>query len=146
MIKLADNAKIKLILKQTADGNTDSSELFTRGEFREHGGSFFIDYDESEATGYAGSHVQLRIGQLDDTVTMTRTGKAFSSLVFENGKRHFCQYGTEYGDCMIGISTVAMRNAMTSGGGELYVRYTIDVNAGLMLENEITINVKPHKD
>ena len=47
---------------------------------------------------------------------------------------------------MIGISTVAMRNAMTSGGGELYVRYTIDVNAGLMLENEITINVKPHND
>ena len=48
---MADNAKIKLILKQTADGGTDSSELFTRGEFREHGGSFFIDYDESEATG-----------------------------------------------------------------------------------------------
>ena len=106
---MADNAKIKLILKQTADGSTDSSELFTRGEFREHGGSFFIDYDESEATGYAGSHVQLRIGQQDDTVTMTRTGKAFSSLRFENGKRHFCQYGTEYGDCMIGISTVDMR-------------------------------------
>jgi conserved hypothetical protein len=146
VIKLADNAKIKLILKQTADGSTDSSELFTRGEFREHGGSFFIDYDESEATGYAGSHVQLRIGQLDDTVTMTRTGKAFSSLVFENGKRHFCQYGTEYGDCMIGISTVDMRNGMTSDGGELYVRYTIDVNAGLMLENEITIHVKPHNN
>ncbi|HBM31028.1 MAG TPA: DUF1934 domain-containing protein [Ruminococcaceae bacterium] len=146
VIKLADNAKIKLILKQTADGSTDSSELFTRGEFREHGGSFFIDYDESEATGYAGSHVQLRIGQQDDTVTMTRTGKAFSSLVFENGKRHFCQYGTEYGDCMIGISTVDMRNGMTSDGGELYVRYTIDVNAGLMLENEITIHVKPHNN
>lgn len=146
MIKLADNAKIKLILKQTADGSTDSSELFTRGEFREHGGSFFIDYDESEATGYAGSHVQLRIGQQDDTVTMTRTGTAFSSLVFENGKRHFCQYGTEYGDCMIGISTVDMRNGMTSDGGELYVRYTIDVNAGLMLENEITIHVKPHNN
>ena len=93
---MADNAKIKLILKQTADGSTDSSELFTRGEFREHGGSFFIDYDESEATGYAGSHVQLRIGQQDDTVTMTRTGKAFSSLVFENGKRHFCQYDMNY--------------------------------------------------
>ncbi|MFR8776851.1 MAG: DUF1934 family protein, partial [Eggerthellaceae bacterium] len=67
---MADNAKIKLILKQTADGITDSSELFTRGEFREHGGSFFIDYDESEATGYAGSHVQLRIGQQDYTVTI----------------------------------------------------------------------------
>lgn len=47
---------------------------------------------------------------------------------------------------MIGISTVDMRNGMTSDGGELYVRYTIDVNAGLMLENEITIHVKPHNN
>ena len=77
---------------------------------------------------------------------MTRTGKAFSALVFENGKRHFCHYGTEYGDCMIGISTIEMRNAMTGEGGEIYVRYTIDVNSGLILTNEITINVRPHDD
>lgn len=141
---MADNAHIKMIVKQTADGSTDSSELFTKGEFREHEGSFFIDYDESEATGFEGSHVQLRIGGGDDTVTMTRTGKAFSSLIFENGKRHFCHYGTEYGDCMIGISTTDMRSEITSDGGEVYVKYTIDVNSGLMLTNEITIHVRPH--
>lgn len=140
---MADNANIRMTVKQTAEGETDSSELFTRGEFREHGGSFFIDYDESEATGFEGSHVQLCIKQNEDTVTMTRTGTAFSSLVFENGKRHFCHYGTEYGDCMIGISTNELRNEITAGGGELYVRYTIDVNSGLMLTNEITIKVKP---
>lgn len=142
---MANNANIKMIVKQTADGATDSSELFTKGEFREHAGSYFIDYDESEATGFDGSHVQLRIGQQDETITMTRTGKAFSALVFENGKRHFCHYGTEYGDCMIGISTTEMRNGITGEGGEVYVRYTIDVNSGLMLINEITIHVKPHE-
>lgn len=142
---MGNNANIRMTVKQTADGNTDSSELFTKGEFREHAGSWFIDYDESEATGYDGSHVQLRIGQEDETITMTRTGKAFSSLIFENGKRHFCHYGTEYGDCMIGISTNEMRRGITSDGGEIYVRYTIDVNSGLMLTNEITINVKPHE-
>lgn len=142
---MGNNANIKMTVRQTADGSTDSSELFTKGEFREHGGSFFIDYDESEATGFEGSHVQLRIGQEDETVTMTRTGTAFSSLVFENGKRHFCHYGTEYGDCIIGISTTDMRKELTSSGGEIYVRYTIDVNSGLMLTNEITINVKPQE-
>ena len=141
---MGHNANIRMIVKQTADGATDSSELFTKGEFREHGGSYFIDYDESEATGYEGSHVQLRIGQEDETITMTRTGRAFSALVFENGKRHFCHYGTEYGDCMIGISTNELRNGITGDGGEIYVRYTIDVNSGLMLTNEITIHVKPH--
>lgn len=143
---MPDNAHIKMTVKQTADGSTDSSELFTKGEFREHEGSFFIDYDESEATGFEGSHVQLRIGGRDETVTMVRTGKAFSSLIFENGKRHFCHYGTEYGDCMIGISTTDMRRDITSDGGEVYVKYTIDVNSGLMLTNEITIHVRPHTD
>lgn len=141
---MGNNANIRMIVKQTADGATDSSELFTKGEFREHGGSYFIDYDESEATGYEGSHVQLRIGREDETITMTRTGRAFSALVFENGNRHFCHYGTEYGDCMIGISTNELRNGITGDGGEIYVRYTIDVNSGLMLTNEITIHVKPH--
>lgn len=40
---MANNANIKMVVKQTADGATDSSELFTRGEFREHAGSYFID-------------------------------------------------------------------------------------------------------
>ena len=42
-----DNCSIVLNIKQTSDGMTDESELFTRGEFRVHKGSFFIDYDES---------------------------------------------------------------------------------------------------
>lgn len=127
-------------LKQTTEAGTDSSELFTKGEFREHGGSYFIDYDESEATGYEGSHVQLKID--NGLMTMTRTGAVFSSLIFENGKRHYCQYGTEYGDCMIGISTTDMKNKLDENGGEIYVKYTIDVNAGLMATNEITVSVK----
>ena len=127
-------------LKQTTDAGTDSSELFTKGECREHGGSYFIDYDESEATGYEGSHVQLKID--NGLMTMTRTGAVFSSLIFENGKRHYCQYGTEYGDCMIGISTTDMKNKLDENGGEIYVKYTIDVNAGLMATNEITVSVK----
>ncbi len=135
-----ENAAITLNLKQTSEGVTDSSELFTRGEFREHGGSYFIDYDESEATGYEGSHVQLRIA--DGVMTMTRTGTAFTSLVFENGKRHFCQYGTEYGDCMIGISTTDMESRLAADGGEVRVKYTIDINSGLMTTNEITLKVR----
>ena len=135
-----DNAHIILNIKQTEDGVTDTSELFTKGEFREHGGSFFIEYDESEATGYEGSHVQLRVA--DGIVVMTRTGKAFSSLIFEDGKRHYCHYGTEYGDCMIGISTTKMSHTMGGNGGSFVVKYTVDVNSGLITENEIAVTVK----
>ena len=136
---MAENANIRMKIKQTADGQTDRSDLFTKGEYRLHEGTYYIDYDESEATGFEGSHVQLSVK--DDVVTMTRTGRAFSSLVFEQGKRHFCHYGTEFGDCMIGITTSYLRHVMADNGGEISVKYSIDVNGGLMLENEIIINV-----
>ncbi len=135
-----DNCSITLNIKQTADGFTDESELFTKGEFRLHKGSFFIDYDESEATGYEGSHVQMRIE--DKMMTLTRTGTTFSSLIFENKTRHFCHYGTEFGDCMVGITTEELKPELSENGGKIHLKYTIDVNGGLMTENEITINVK----
>ena len=137
---MGDNANIKMKIVQTADGETDKAELFTKGEFREHDGAFYIDYDESEATGFDGSHVQLKAQ--GNIVTMTRTGTAFSSLIFERGERHLCHYGTEFGDCMIGITTCSLDNSINENGGRIYVKYTIDVNAGLMLTNEITITVK----
>ena len=138
---MADNATIKMEIRQTADGQTDSSELFSRGEYRSHDGCYYIDYDESEATGFEGSHVQLCV-KGSDVVTMTRTGRAFSSLVFERGQRHFCHYGTEYGDCMIGITTSSLHVQAEEDRRRNSGKYSIDVNAGLMLENEIKINVK----
>lgn len=135
-----ENCSIVLNIKQTAGGMTDESELFTRGEFRVHKGAYYIDYDESEATGYEGSHAQLRVDKAG--ITMTRTGTTFSNLVFENGVRHFCHYGTEYGDCMVGITTQELSNCLDENGGTVHLKYSVDVNAGLMTENEITIKVK----
>lgn len=135
-----ENCSIKMKVKQTSEGVTDESELYTRGEFRFHKGSYYIDYDESEATGYEGSHAQLKID--DNILTMTRTGKNFTGLIFENGVRHYCHYGTEFGSCMVGITTSAFRQNLSSDGGEINLKYSVDVNAGLMSENEITIKVK----
>ena len=135
-----ENFSITLNIKQTSDGMTDESELFTRGEFRVHKGSYFIDYDESEATGFEGSHAQLQVDK--ERMTMTRTGTTFSSLVFENGVRHYCHYGTEYGDCMVGITTQVLSHSLDENGGMVHLKYSVDVNAGLITENEITIKVK----
>ena len=135
-----ENCAIVLNIKQTADGITDESELYTRGEFRLHKGQYFIDYDESEATGFEGSHAQLCID--NGKMTMTRTGTTFSNLVFEDGTRHYCHYGTEYGDCMVGITTQELRHSLGETGGTIHLKYTVDVNSGLMTENDITIRVK----
>lgn len=135
-----ENCSIILNIKQTADGVTDESELFTRGEFRLHKGLYYIDYEESEATGFEGSHAQLCVNE--GIMTMTRTGSTFSNLVFEDGVRHYCHYGTEFGDCMVGITTQELSHCLDETGGTVHLKYSVDVNSGLMTENEITIKVK----
>ena len=75
-------------------------------------------------------------------VTMTRSGKAISSLFIEKGKKHHCHYGTEYGEMLLGISASRIVNNMTEDGGDMYFKYTIDVNSALVSENEIYLNVK----
>lgn len=138
-----ENCSIFLKISQGSYGNKDETELFTRGEYRFHKGSYFIDYDETEATGYDGCHVQLRVD--GEMVTMTRTGTNFTSLVFERGVRHYCQYGAEFGECMVGVSTSVLENRLSGSGGEVNLKYAIDVNSGLVSENQIKITVKDVK-
>lgn len=78
----------------------------------------------------------------DEMVTMTRSGKAISSLFIEKGKKHHCHYGTEFGDFMIGVCTDEIRNELEETGGEIYLKYTLDINSSYMSENEMFINVK----
>lgn len=125
---------------QTVDDEKDTTELFTYGKMESTDGGFRLCYDESEATGFEGSSVTLDVSA--DCVTMLRSGKAVSSLIIERGKKHHCHYGTEYGDFMIGISTDEIKNDLNSCGGDIYLKYTLDINSSYMSENEMYINVK----
>ena len=93
------NVCITIKSTQTVDQDKDSTELFTFGAMEQTENGFRLYYDESEATGFEGSSVTLEV--TDDMVTMTRSGKAISSLFIERGKKHHCHYGTEFGDFMI---------------------------------------------
>lgn len=134
------NVCITIKSTQTVDQDKDSTELFTFGAMEQTENGFRLYYDESEATGFEGSSVMLEV--TDDMVTMTRSGKAISSLFIERGKKHHCHYGTEYGEMLLGISASRIVNNMTEDGGDMYFKYTIDVNSALVSENEIYLNVK----
>ncbi len=66
-----------------------------------------------------------------------------TELMMESQKKHHCFYGTEYGDLMLGIYTKQIVNRMTDDGGQLYLKYTLDVNSALLTENEVYMEVKP---
>ena len=127
------NVCITIKSTQTVDQDKDSTELFTFGAMESTENGFRLYYDESEATGFAGSSVTLEV--TDEMVTMTRSG-------IEKGKKHHCHYGTEFGDFMIGVCTDEIRNELEETGGEIYLKYTLDINSSYMSENEMFINVK----
>ncbi|MBE6879302.1 MAG: DUF1934 domain-containing protein [Ruminococcaceae bacterium] len=127
---------------QTVDGESDKTELFTVGILEADADGYKLCYDESEATGFEGSSVTVKL--LPDSVTVMRTGKAVSTLIIERGKKHHCHYGTEFGDFLIGVNTDEIKNNLTENGGEVYLKYTLDINSSLMSENEMRINVKEY--
>lgn len=128
---------------QTVDGESDKTELFTVGTMEPCENGYRLCYDESEATGFDGSKVSVTVSA--DSVVVERTGKAISTLIIERGKKHHCHYGTEFGEFLIGVNTDEVTTTLNEQGGEVYLKYTLDINSSLMSENEMKIKVKEKK-
>ena len=124
---------------QRIDGDEETVELFTCGQLFRRNGSYWISYDESETTGFAGHHTTLHIEK--DRVTMRRSGKSNSSLVIEKGARHLCTYDTGYGELCIGISGSFVSSSLDDNGGNVDFGYSMDIDAVLQSEQRVTIRV-----
>ena len=126
---------------QKIDGVQDVTELFTQGSFYKRNNSYYVTYSESEATGYSGSRTTLKVDS-QNRVILIRSGEIRSHQVIMPGERNIGHYGTEAGDLMIGVDAKTVKSTLTENGGSLYFSYTLDVNASLLSENEVTIDVK----
>lgn len=124
----------------SVDDDRDVIELFTTGQFYKKGGDYYIRYEETEATGFEGSHTTLRVQR--DSVTLSRSGAANAQLIVQSGVRHQCHYDVGCGDMMIGVLGGRIKSSLTDKGGDLEFKYSLDVNSLLASENEMYINIK----
>ncbi|MBE6886154.1 MAG: DUF1934 domain-containing protein [Oscillospiraceae bacterium] len=132
---------IKGIQALSPDSERDEVELMTVGTLTTRDKQILLTYQESEASGFAGHTTTLTVeGQRQ--VIMERKGEANTQLILEKGKRHLCHYATVYGDMMIGVDTNEILSTLSPSGGELHLKYTLDINASLASINELHINVK----
>lgn len=135
--------KVMITMKsvQIADNDRAESELVTEGTYHvTEDGTHEICYEESEATGYEGSTTVLTcIG--NRYASMERRGTAPAHLIIEKDKKHHCHYGTPYGEFMVGVYAHKIDNRLDGQGGDLYFKYTLDVNSTFISDNEIYINV-----
>ena len=119
-----------------------SVQLMTRGSFVKRGGSFFITYKETQATGYEGCVTTVKV-EGSDKVSMLRFGPAPSQLVIERGKRHVCHYETGQGALSLGVAADEIHSRLSEKGGRVRFSYMLDVDDASVSRNIVDITVKP---
>ena len=124
------NVLISLTSIQWQDNEKNETELLTKASVSKTDGRDIISYEDTSATGFEGSTTTITVDG-GKTASIIRKGTANSVLSLEVGRKHYCQYGTPYGDMRIGVYTHAIDNTI-SENGRLYLKYTLDLNSSYL--------------
>ena len=138
---LKKNVMITLTSVQRQDDDEESrTELVTIANMCREDGIDVISYEDTEATGFKGSVTTIKVDN-NRHASIVRKGTANSVLSLEKGRKHFCQYGTPYGNMQIGVYTHSIDNQLADSG-RLYLKYTLDLNSSYLSDNEIILTVQ----
>lgn len=130
---------IKITDTQSADGESESIELFTKGSLRMKNNRYKLDFTEMLDEENECKTCITFEGR--NCVSLVREGAFHSELIVEEGKRHVCQYVTPYGELIVGIYGKSVISNVSKNGGSLKMNYTIDFFGGLAAEKEMVIDV-----
>lgn len=105
------------------DQEPDVIRLDTEGTMEYRDGGWDITYEESELTGMAGVTTSFRVEP--DKVTLIRTGKLSSTMVFQEGVAHDSLYRMEFGALMISVKATRLFYDIVPDGGSIDLVYNI---------------------
>ena len=108
-------------------------ELMTEGTMELKDGGWEISYEETELTGMAGVTTTFRVEP--GTVTLRRTGKLRSEMVFQQGVRHESLYQLDFGALLMAVTAKQVYFDIVPDGGVIDIVYSIEIEnsaAGLV--------------
>ncbi len=112
------------------DQEPEIISLITEGTLEKVGDGWSVSYQESDLTGLAGVMTTFLVQ--GDTVTLTRTGKLNSQMVFRLNERHESLYQMEFGALMISVCATAISWDISELGGIVDLRYNIEIEQTAM--------------
>ncbi len=120
----------------------DEIELVTEGTMKKTDEGWQLCYEESDLTGLQG--VETTFLLTDKCVTLTRTGKYNSQMVFREGVPHDSLYQTEFGALMLTVCATKVQADITPDGGVIDLKYNIEIeqNAAGVIDYHLDIHVK----
>lgn len=129
--------------RQTYAGQEpDVIELVTEGTLENEGGIWKLVYQETDLTGLDGVTTTFTID--GKTITLTRTGKLNSQMVFREGQFHDSLYQMEFGALMITVCATKVSYDLSETGGVIDLVYGIEIeqNAAGTIDYHLEINSK----
>ena len=129
--------------KQSYDGQEpDSIELVTEGTMLHRDDAWLISYDESELTGLEGVTTHFRVDSKG--VTLRRSGRLQSEMVFRLGERHESLYQLDFGAMVIGVCAQKISHDLyEKKGGTVDLVYNIDIEQTTAGKVEYHLDVRP---
>lgn len=122
-----ENGEGLLFLDGDAERKPEVIEIQSIGTLSDKDGRIEIAYDETEATGMAGSRTAISFMKNEPgIVCMTREGAVSTTLVFESAKRYRCVYQTPYMPFEICVRTHKVDNRLATDG-VLFLDYIIEI-------------------
>lgn len=119
----------------------EETEVQALGSLVADNGVISVTYDDTMGAGL--DNITATLKAFDSgLVTIERSGVMEHKLMIEKNKRHQSVYTTPYGDMTVGIFGEIVDGKLTAKGGRLFMKYSLDINSGLISENELEINVK----
>lgn len=120
----------------------ETIELVTEGYLDVLEDGFEITYEESELTGLEGAttHFLLRPG----VITLTRTGRLESQMIFREGVSHDSLYQMEFGALMLTVCASRVAYSLDENGGTVDLTYNIEIehDAGGVIEYHLDVKAK----
>ena len=130
------STKVMLTITGTqryADQEPEVIELVTEGAMCMRDGGWDITYQESALTGLEG--VQTTFHVEPQKVTLTRSGKLQSQMVFQQGVAHDSLYQMEFGTLLLRVCASQVFFDIAPDGGVIDLIYEIEIEnsaAGLI--------------
>ena len=121
----------------------DELELVTDGYLEKTETGWILEYQESELTGMEGVTTVFQIE--DKKITLSRTGKLNSQMVFQEGKHHDSLYQVEFGTLMITVCASKVDYKLSETGGVIDLVYTIEVEQSAAGTIDYHLEIKPQK-
>jgi len=118
----------------------DAFELMTDGEYQQKDGISTFSYIESTLTGQDGLLTTFDVEK--DRVVLKRGDGLSGDMIFSEKQKHHFLYDTPFGSVMLGIDTHSITKNMSDDGGNLEIRYDIEVDNISVSRNLFKINIK----